>query len=455
MRVLLIADWLRGVGGAERYITGLRDGLRAAGDEVRLLTSTVGTAGEGSADYRAFGSDHAAARLVLQIVNPFAVAAVRAALREFRPDVALVNMYEHQLSPAIFPCLSRVPTVLSVTDYKGVCPLSSKLLPNGRICHDRAGLVCWRSGCVSLPHWLRDRPRYALIRSGQRRVRRILACSRWVQRELAFNGMEAEHLTLPVSPPGATFHRKPAARPTFVFCGRLEHTKGLALLLHAFARVRASAPGAHLRIVGQGPERQRLEPLARGLGVADAVTFRGWVSPSDVEHEVADAWAVVAPSLWAEPLGFVALEAIVRGVPVVASAAGGLGETVEHGISGLLFPNGDEAELARQMMLVASGKAFPTHVLPDDVVRRVSEAHDPALHIERLRRIFSSLATPSAATTTAPPTARTPLARRRQPVRALFQARSLQARAAQPRPTRARARRRRRRRPRSGRSALR
>ncbi len=160
--------------------------------------------------------------------------------------------------------------------------------------------------------------------------------------------------------------------------------------------------------MGQGPERERLEPLARGLGVGESVTFRGWVSPSDVEHEVADAWAVVAPSLWAEPLGFVALEAIVRGVPVVASAAGGLGEIVEHGISGLLFPNGDEVELARQMMLVASGDAFPTHVLPDDVVRRVSEAHDPALHIERLRRIFSSLATPSAATTTAPPTARTP-----------------------------------------------
>jgi hypothetical protein len=57
VRVLLITDWLPGVGGAERYITAVRDGLRAAGDEVRLLTSSAGTAGDGSADYRAFGSE--------------------------------------------------------------------------------------------------------------------------------------------------------------------------------------------------------------------------------------------------------------------------------------------------------------------------------------------------------------------------------------------------------------
>lgn len=402
MRVLLITDWLPGVGGAERYITGVRDGLRAAGDEVRLLTSSVGTAGDGSADYRAFGSESIAAKLVLQIVNPFAMAAVRGALRDFRPDVVFVNMYEHQLSPAVLGRLRGVPTVLTVTDYKGICPISSKLLPSGRLCHERAGVVCWRSGCVSLPHWLRDQPRYALIRSGRRHVRRVLACSRWVQRELAFNGVEAEHLTLPVPAPGPDFRRVPAAQPMFVFCGRLDHTKGVPMLLQAFARLRSAVPTALLRIVGEGPQRELLERLVQGLGLRDIVTFRGWVPPSEVEHELADAWALVAPSLWAEPLGLVALEAIVRGIPVIASAAGGLGEIVEHGASGLLFPNGDEAGLALQLAAVASGRAFPTHALSDAVVRRTAETHSPERHIERLRRIFTMLAASPAASRSAP-----------------------------------------------------
>ena len=53
----LITDWMAGVGGAEGYILGVRDGLRAAGDEVALLTSSAGSAGDGTAEYRANGTD--------------------------------------------------------------------------------------------------------------------------------------------------------------------------------------------------------------------------------------------------------------------------------------------------------------------------------------------------------------------------------------------------------------
>jgi glycosyltransferase involved in cell wall biosynthesis len=414
VRALLITDWLGGTGGAEAYMAAVRDGLRAAGDEVRLLTSTAGSAGDGAAEYRAYGSERMAARALLQLANPFALLAVRAALREFRPDVVLVNMYENQLSPAILGRLRHVPAVLSVTDYKPICPVASKLLPSGRLCADRAGLVCLRAGCVSLPHWLRDQPRYALIRAGQRHFDRVLACSRWVQRELASNGLGSEHLTLPVAPPGAGFRRVPAAEPLFVYCGRLEATKGVATLLRAFARTRTESPAARLRIVGRGAERGSLERLVQSLGLEGAVTFRGWVPPAEVERELADAWALVVPSLWAEPLGLVAVEAIVRGVPVIASASGGLGEVVAHGVSGLLFPNGDDAALAEHMRAIASGDGFPSHALPEAVVERTREAHSLSRHVERLRGVFGEITAPGrvrtavsdrrpAATTSSPP----------------------------------------------------
>ncbi len=402
MRVLLITDWLGGIGGAERYLMGVRDGLRAAGDDVRLLTSDVGSAGDGSAEYRAHGSERLAAKAMLQLANPFAVRAVRHALREFRPDTVLLNMFEHQLSPAILAPLGRVPTVLTVTDYKGICPISSKLLPDGTLCRVNAGLVCWRSGCVSLAHWIRDRPRYALIRAGRKRLRRVLACSRWMQRELALAGVESEHLTLPVPAPGAGFRREPSAHPTFVYSGRLDRTKGLPLLLRAFAHARRSAPTAALRIVGAGPDRSALEELTRTLGLESAVTFRGWIAPDAVEQELTDAWAAVVPSQWAEPLGLVALEAIVRGIPVIASAAGGLGETVEHGVSGLLFQNGDQDALAQHLAAVAAGRTFGTHVVADDVVQRMREIHSPARYIAHLRGVFTTISAAHVATTRAP-----------------------------------------------------
>ncbi|HEX6105621.1 MAG TPA: glycosyltransferase family 4 protein [Gemmatimonadales bacterium] len=391
MRALLITDWMAGSGGAESYISWVREGLRAAGDEVSLLTSTAGTAGDGRADYRAYGTDRVAAQALLQIVNPFAVAQARRAVRAFRPQVVLVNMFEHHLSPAILAPLRGVPTVLTVTDYKCVCPIGSKLLPDGRRCTARAGAVCWRSGCVGLAHWLRDRPRYALIRSGLKGVDRVLACSDWVRRELAANDIAAEVLPLGVPAPGPDFRRTPARDPLFVYCGRFDVEKGVDLFLRAFARVRAGTPGACLRLVGRGPLRPMLDRLVGELGLDGAVTFRGWVPPAEVERELMDAWALVVPSRWAEPLGLVALEAITRGVPVIASADGGLGEAVEGG-AGLLFPNGDEDALADRMLAIATGRAFPQRSLPDAVVRRARDTYDLGGHVRALRGILDDVA---------------------------------------------------------------
>jgi glycosyltransferase involved in cell wall biosynthesis len=217
-----------------------------------------------------------------------------------------------------------------------------------------------------------------------------------MQRELAKDGVTADLLYPAVPPPSPAFRRAPAAEPVFVYCGRLSVEKGLPLLLRAFARLRAEVPTAHLRIVGDGPQRAVLEQLTSSLSLTEAITFTGRVNPDRVEQQLEDAWALVAPSLWAEPLGLVALEAIIRGVPVIVSASGGFGETVTDGVSGLLFPNGDEGELVRRLQAVAQRQAFPSHLLPEDIVRQVTESYSLTRHIECLRRVFGEIARPIA-----------------------------------------------------------
>lgn len=392
MRILLITDWNRGRGGAEAYAAWLRQGLRAAGDDARLLTSTAGDAANGTADFTAFGTEQMGAQTFLQIVNPFAVASVRQALREFDPDLACVNMFAHHLSPAIFQALGNTPVVLLVSDYKCVCPIGSKLLPDGSLCTADAGWVCCRSGCVNFPHWVRDQLRYAYLHSAVRQVRRVLVCSRWVQRELAAASIASEVILWPTPAPAPAFARSPSRDPVFLFCGRLDIEKGVSLLLRAFAVLQAEVPSARLRIAGQGPERANLERLAGTLGITDLVTFLGWLSPQQIDHQLRDAWASLVPSLWAEPFGLVAVEAITRGVPVVASASGGLGEIVEPGLSGLLFPNNDQSALTECFRKIANSCVFPTHTLPDDVVQRTAEAFSMDRHIREMRRIFAEVA---------------------------------------------------------------
>ncbi len=388
MRVLIVTDWNRGQGGAEAYLGWLRSGLIASGDKVRLMTSSAGTMGDGTAEYVAYGTERVAVQAFLQIVNPFAVRRIRRALTEFRPSVVLVNMFAQHLSPAILHALGAVPTILAVSDYKCICPMGSKLRPDNSLCESRPGWECHTAGCVSLPHWIRDQPRYALLRSGVAKVDAVIACSNWVQRALESEGIQSEHIQLPVPTPGVTYRRNPSADPTFLFCGRLDVEKGVEYLVRAFTEVRRTAPRAQLRIAGRGPELDRLVALAGELDVGDAVSFLGWLLPNDIEAELSRAWVLVAPSLWAEPLGLVALEAIVRGVPVIATSIGGFAETVEESVSGFLVPNGDVGALAERMAAIAEGREFPEHRVADDVIARIAERHSIRHHVDRMRDVF-------------------------------------------------------------------
>ncbi len=391
MRVLLVTDWAANEGGIETYVTRASEALQAIGHEVRLLTSSAGSAADGAADYVAFGTDNPVAQTFLQISNPFAVARVRAAVREFRPDVVQVNMFEKYLSPAIFWALRGIPRVAFVHYYKPICPTALKVLPDGSLCQVPAGLACLRCGCVGPAEWLRDRPRYALIRAGLAGADRVLACSRWMVEQLHLNGIASEAIPLPVPPPAPGFVRCPSPEPTFLYCGRLDRAKGVDLLLHAFAGVLANRPAARLRMLGDGPRRATLEELAGKLGIAGAISFEGRLPFAAVEAALGEAWALVAPSVWPEPLGLTAIEAITRGVPAITSASGGFAESVDHGVSGYLVANGDEEALTH--CLISAVDRGPMDV-PDDIVRAQRSRHDPSHHALRLTTMFRELLDP-------------------------------------------------------------
>jgi glycosyltransferase involved in cell wall biosynthesis len=104
-------------------------------------------------------------------------------------------------------------------------------------------------------------------------------------------------------------------------------------------------PDARLDIVGQGPDRTRLERLAWSLQLAHHVRFHGYL-PGHVRDELAaQAWVAVCPSSF-EGWGVTCVEASARGLPVVASNVNGLRDSVRDGETGVLVPYGDSAALA-------------------------------------------------------------------------------------------------------------
>jgi glycosyltransferase involved in cell wall biosynthesis len=142
-----------------------------------------------------------------------------------------------------------------------------------------------------------------------------------------------------------------AGEPRLLCVGRLIPVKGHLVLVRALAQARARVPGLTLDLAGHGPLEPALKAYVRELGLVDAVRFRGFVSP--VQAAIEDAAIVVVPSL-GEGFGMVALEAMERARPVVASAVGGLPEIVVHGESGLVVPPGDAEALADALVELAS-----------------------------------------------------------------------------------------------------
>ena len=126
--------------------------------------------------------------------------------------------------------------------------------------------------------------------------------------------------------------------------GRLARGKGVHELIQAVATLDEKIA---LRFVGSGPERAALEEEAIRLGVA--ASFEGALAPRDVAGAMREASVVAMPSTYPEGLGLVVLEAMAAGALVVASAVGGVGESVIDGETGLLVPAGDVPALARAL----------------------------------------------------------------------------------------------------------
>jgi glycosyltransferase involved in cell wall biosynthesis len=139
--------------------------------------------------------------------------------------------------------------------------------------------------------------------------------------------------------------------PRLLCVGRLIPIKGHIVLLRAFAEARRELPNLKLDIAGRGPLEPALRALAKELGIGDAVTFLGHVSP--VQAAIERCAVVVVPSM-GEGFGMVALEAMERARPVIAAEIGGLGELVRDGETGVLVPAG-EAETLRAAIVRLAG----------------------------------------------------------------------------------------------------
>jgi glycosyltransferase involved in cell wall biosynthesis len=185
----------------------------------------------------------------------------------------------------------------------------------------------------------------------------------------------------------------PAAEDDYyLFLGRLVPEKGIAVLLDAWSELSARLGSAcpRLIIAGSGPEEARVH---RAIARKDRVSCVGFVDGEEKSQLLAGCRALIAPSIWWEPLGLIVYEAYEHSRPVLAARSGGLQETVQAGVTGLLHPPGDVGALVDDVLRLEAMGPDGRRSMGQAARRWLLEEAGPERWREEFRTILRGLAT--------------------------------------------------------------
>jgi glycosyltransferase involved in cell wall biosynthesis len=143
--------------------------------------------------------------------------------------------------------------------------------------------------------------------------------------------------------------------------GRLSPEKGNRILLEAVSILVHQGLALHLRLIGDGPDLKQLQQTAAILGIADHVSFDGWIGADEMLAIYAETDVVAMASLY-EGIPIVLMEAMSMGIPCIAPRVGGIAELIEDGVSGLVFNPGQPEELAGDIRRLAESTELRTRM---------------------------------------------------------------------------------------------
>jgi glycogen synthase len=292
-------------GGSARYLSGLAEATRALGHEVDIVTAARHVPAAGYSERGLLGQVVRSLRRLALVLPSSFVGVMRT-----RPDVVNVHFALDGIGAVLAAAATGTRVVVN---FQG--PWAAEAVATGV----RGGWRVSTSVRRAIERWVYRRADACIVLSG-------------AFRDLLIESYGIRPERVQVIPPGIDHARfAPSAddvarggQPfTIVTVRRLVPRMGLDIAIEALARL-PTGLGSRLLIAGTGPERKRLERLAHDRDLGDRVVFLGRVPDDELPRLYRQADACVVPSRELEGFGYVALEALAAGTPVIASATGGL-----------------------------------------------------------------------------------------------------------------------------------
>lgn len=362
MKILVINDSCKEIGGAETYIFGIIKLLRNEGHEVYLF----------SYDYESRKDDvslivkHSKKKpkfLVHRFIfNPKVYRELKKYIQEIRPDIIhMHNNYAYSNSVLLALRKFDIPIIHHVHDWGIICPTAwSVYKKNLQVCGSVEGIQvkCLTSGCLPLHHWMltyiRNKIRIKLERS---------IIDLFISPSIRLRDYLKEHNLTPAIwlPHFIEFENIKIKTPknnNLLYVGTLSVNKGVEYLIRAFPLIKEQIQDVQLHVVGDGPEREKLEQLSKKLKIENDVKFFGKIPHDKVIEAYNKAKILVMPSIWMENSPFVLYEAMSAGKPIIASNRGGIVDLVRDKVNGFIVEPANSQDIAEKTVGLLKNKAL-------------------------------------------------------------------------------------------------
>lgn len=271
-----------------------------------------------------------------------------------RPDIVHLNNFAHQISPSILDVFRKydIPTVMTMHDYKLVCPICSMLL-DGKACEkcqNSRYYWCFFNKCTkksyakSLLNSLEMYLHHKILHI-YGKIDIFISPSRFLKQKVKDMGFKKEIVYLPNFVNVKDYSPKYSFNEKIIcYFGRLSKKKGLFTLLEAVKGINIK-----LKIIGDGSVKKDLEEKIRKENLEN-VSFLGYKSGDELKEEVINSMVVVLPSECYENNPRAVIEAFALGKPVIGSRIGGIPELVRDGETGLTFEPYNAKDLRKKIL---------------------------------------------------------------------------------------------------------
>jgi len=373
MKVLMVHKFYYVEGGAERYVFNVTDLLEKKGHTV--IPFAMQDERNFESEYSQYFVDRFGPDQLFETKNPLrrlkiadriifnkeAQKQLSALIEATKPDIAHVHSIYHHLSPSVLHTLKKynLPVMLTLHDYKIVCPNYIFLDGDRNVCEACQGKHFWKATAKKC--FRNSYAASALVtaeayvnywkKSYLNNVDVFVSPSKFLGDKISQYGYQNKPvLVQPYTLDLNAYEPCYDASDYFVFMGRLTHEKGVNFLLDAAKRIH----GADLYILGTGPLEQEMRARVANENLTH-VKMLGYKSGDELRDIVRQAKFTVITSEWHDNSPLVIYESLSLGNPIVGARMGGIPELIEEGVDGHVYDRGDiDAFVERVNDLIAN-----------------------------------------------------------------------------------------------------